>query len=174
MITETDLLEQIKSTASGGLCQLSHEGTRRVLQSIRELCDVRLESFSLTGADSEAGDVHAVSPEVSAQVDAKLGLVELPPIRVTRELYGQIVAGAHVEGWIVQAYVRDLLAAAINGAAALIAVRSALIAYHHALDTRLHCGVAQGVLTRAIEEALGTPWLPGSTLSPATNEKAAS
>ena len=259
MIQERDLLEQIKSTASGGLCQITHEGARCVLVSIRELCEARIEAleadrpaeaaaglpasqepkytvttdaivsrasgrpipsdepvFILRARDYHARDtlIHYLSkilrngsnphadavlgrlrdfqrfadknsnrmkhpdteqaapvtgPESSARVDAALGLVELPKIRVTRALYGQIAAGALGEGWIVQSYVRELLAASIDGAAALIRVRAALSDYHHALDTRQHGGVAQSKLAHDIEAALGTPWVQGATLQTAVD-----
>lgn len=45
----------------------------------------------------------------SARVDDAMGLVELPPIRVTKELAAVLEAEARGRGLIVQAHVRDLL-----------------------------------------------------------------
>lgn len=49
---------------------------------------------------------------------------------------------------------------------ALVDVRAALWAYHHALDTRQDGVAAANLLTDAIQEALGTPWIQGATLAP--------
>lgn len=62
MITETDLLERLKSTASGGLCQLTHEGARAVLKSIRELCEVRLDGLAADARAAAAAPAPVIEP----------------------------------------------------------------------------------------------------------------
>jgi len=54
----------------------------------------------------------AVSAEVAAEVDAKLGLVTLPPIRLDEALHARLAADAAARGLIIQAHVRELLGAA--------------------------------------------------------------
>jgi hypothetical protein len=49
------------------------------------------------------------SPELEAQLNDALGLVELPPIRVTKELHAALLAACERSGQIIQAEVRDML-----------------------------------------------------------------
>lgn len=103
--------------------------------------------------------------EMAAAVDKMLGLVELPPIRIDREMYELIEASASEVGLIVQAYVRGLLKDSLANLRTLVAARAALRAYHHALDTRQHGGVAANALVAALERALDAPWKQGATLT---------
>jgi hypothetical protein len=52
-----------------------------------------------------------VSPEHEAAIDAAVGLVLLPPIRVTTEVYTELKAASEASGLIVQAVVRERISA---------------------------------------------------------------
>lgn len=116
----------------------------------------------------------ALSREESARIDATIGLEELPPIRVSIPVFRALGQQATQKGLVIQAHVRELLNKATEvqhpsaPASKLALVRTALRDYHHALDMRLHAGVAQGTLATSIEIALGTPWVQGATLERAT------
>lgn len=53
---------------------------------------------------------HRVAPpELSAAIDDALDLVELPPIRIPKELYDKLIKACERSGQIVQAEVRDMI-----------------------------------------------------------------
>ena len=60
------------------------------------------------GVDAPAEAV-PVDAETTARIDASLGLVTLPPIRVSPEVLAALQAKAQATGVIVQALVRDML-----------------------------------------------------------------
>lgn len=60
-------------------------------------------------APAPAPDHIPAGPEIEASVDAKLGLVLLPPIRVDMETYAAIEKLSKANGMIVQATVRDMI-----------------------------------------------------------------
>jgi hypothetical protein len=65
-------------------------------------------------AKVNAPEAQQVPPEEAAAIDAKLGLVTLPPIRVSVEQHAELQAAANAQGVILQALVRDRLTAALG------------------------------------------------------------
>lgn len=85
------LVERLSNEAD--LCR--NEGA----DDIAELLDEAVEALA----------VRRVAPEVAADVDAKLGLIELPPIRMGSSTVANLSDQAHTAGLVLQAYVRSLL-----------------------------------------------------------------
>ncbi len=68
MSIEIDVLERIGTSASSGLCQITHEGSRCFLKSIRELCTARLDALQRPA--DEAPD--AIEPWMTKYATARL------------------------------------------------------------------------------------------------------
>ena len=68
-----------------------------------------LLSAALHSTGKPDGDVSRTTPEQDAEVDAKLGLELLPPIRVNATTAGLLRRFADLEGVILQAFVRHIL-----------------------------------------------------------------
>lgn len=100
-------------------------GTKKVDRGI-DLAEVTIKKFNETsekiGVDVHLGPGVWTSPDTfdivgeygvaaEAAVDAALNLVELPPIRVSREVYNIIQAQAALDGVVIQEYARRALGA---------------------------------------------------------------
>jgi len=85
-------------------CMFLHaRGERIARNSIDEAVDAAPDQPDVIAAQKRA------ATETSAQVDASLGLVELPPIRVSNDMHLLLQLGAKVRGLALQAHVRRLI-----------------------------------------------------------------